>query len=95
MRTTANREHRARHLSALGRTVARLRAADLAKLLAGVAAVLFCLELTYLVLGNLVLRSRVVQNAVGSAHGFHLEFARAHTLWPGHVRVKDLALRSK
>ena len=93
MRTSASRENAGRRLTALCRTVARLRARDLAKLLGGVAAVLFFLELVYLAAGNLVLKSQLVQKAVGSAHGFHLQFASAYTLWPGHVHVNDLALR--
>lgn len=62
-------------------------------MLAGVAAVLFGLQVLYLIVGNLVLRSHLVQRAVGSAHGFTLEFADAYTLWPGHARVRDLSLR--
>ena len=58
-----------------------------------VAAVLFCLELAYLAIGNLLLRSQAIQRAVGAADGFALEFGRAYTLWPGHAHVRDLSLR--
>jgi hypothetical protein len=30
---------------------------------------------------------------VGAARGFQLDFAQAYTLWPGHLRVRDLSLR--
>jgi hypothetical protein len=58
-----------------------------------VAAVLFCLQLAYLVIANGILRSQVVQRSVESAEGFHLEFSRAYTLVPGTVHVRDLSLR--
>ncbi len=58
-----------------------------------VAAVLFCLELTYLAVANALLRSQAIQRAVASSEGFALEFGRAYSLWPGHVEVRDLSLR--
>ncbi|RYZ08367.1 MAG: hypothetical protein EOO73_07915 [Myxococcales bacterium] len=62
-------------------------------MLAGVAAVLFCLQLLYLAAANLVLRSQLIQNAVGASEGFALEFSSAYSLWPGHVHVEDVSLR--
>jgi hypothetical protein len=61
--------------------------------LGGVAAVLFCLQLVYLAAANLVLRSQLIQDAVGASEGFALEFSEAYSLWPGHVHLKDLSLR--
>lgn len=90
---SANRENAQRRLTALRRAAARVRARDLMMVLWRVAAVLFCLELVYVGVGNAVLRSQAIQNAVASADGFALEFGRAYTLWPGHVHVRDLSLR--
>jgi hypothetical protein len=73
--------------------VARLRALDLVKVLGGVAAVLFCLELVYVVAANWVLRTQLIQDAVGATDGFALEFSKAYSLWPGHVHVEELSLR--
>jgi hypothetical protein len=58
-----------------------------------VAAVLFCLQLAYLATANAILASRLIQTQVGKSQGFLLEFGRAYSLWPGHVRVRDLLLR--
>lgn len=93
MWSAANRENAQRGLSALRRTAARVRARDLMIVLGRVAAVLFCLELAYLAIGNLLLRSQAIQRAVGAADGFALEFAGAYTLWPGHAHVRDVSLR--
>ncbi len=93
MRTSASAESAERSLRALRRTVARLRARDLAKVLGGVAAVLLCLELVYVVAANAVLRSQLIQNAVSASDGFSLEFSKAYSLWPGHVHVEDVSLR--
>lgn len=93
MRTSASPENAERFPRTLRQTVARLRARDLAKVLGGVAAVLLCLELLYLGVGNLLLRSQVIQRAVGSSEGFALEFGKAYTLWPGHAHVENLSLR--
>lgn len=80
-------------LRALPRAAARVRTRDVTRVLGRVAAVLVALEVLYLVAGNLLLRTQAIQNAVGAADGFALEFGQAHTLWPGHVRVRDLSLR--
>lgn len=93
MRTSASRESAQRRLTALRGAAARLRARDLAKVLAGVAAVLFCLQLVYLAAANLLLKTQAIQRAVASSPGFVLEFADAYSLWPGHVHVRDLSLR--
>jgi len=83
----------AERVRALRRAAALVRAPDVIKVLGGVAAVLFCLELVYLAAGNALLRTSLIQKAVASADGFALEFGRAYTLWPGHARVHDLSLR--
>ncbi|MDF3069887.1 MAG: hypothetical protein K0R38_5488 [Polyangiaceae bacterium] len=93
MRASASPESAERRLTTLRRAAARLRARDLAKVLGGVAAVLFCLQLVYLAAANLVLRSQLIQDAVGASEGFALEFSEAYSLWPGHVHLKDLSLR--
>lgn len=46
-----------------------------------------------MVAGNVVVRSQLIKKAVASAEGFALDYGRAYTLWPGHVRVTDLSLR--
>jgi hypothetical protein len=71
----------------------RLRARDLVIVLKRVVVVLLALELSYLVIGNLLVRSELIKRAVASAEGFHLDYGRAYTLWPGRVQVSDLALR--
>jgi hypothetical protein len=93
MRTSASRESAERSRITLGQTVARLGALDLTKVLGGVAAVLFFLQLVYLVAANLLLRSQLIQRAVGASEGFALEFSSAYSLWPGRVHVRDLSLR--
>lgn len=55
--------------------------------------VLVGLELVYLLIGNLILRSQLIQSAIAEADGFHLEVGRAHTLWPGRVHIEDFRLR--
>ncbi len=72
---------------------ARVHARDLVKLLGRVAVVLLGLQLVYLVVVNALLRTQAIQNAVGSSAGFALDFERAYSLWPGHVRVRNLSLR--
>src|SRR5688572_30407611 len=71
----------------------RFRARDLAIVLTRVVAVLLALELSYLAIGNLLVRSELIKRAVASADGFHLDYGRAYTLWPGRVQVSDFALR--
>jgi hypothetical protein len=58
-----------------------------------VVAVLLALELLYLVVANAVLRSSLIKRAVEAAHGMHLEYTSASSMWPGHVRVSGLSLR--
>jgi hypothetical protein len=58
-----------------------------------VAAVLFCLELLYLAVGNAMLRTQLIQRSVETADGFSLEFRGAYTLLPGRAHVRDLSLR--
>src|SRR5882672_9317003 len=93
MWSSASLENAQRRLTSLRRTAARVRAQDLAIVLGRVAAVLFCLQLLYLAVANAVLRTSVIKNAVESAHGFHIDFGPAYSLWPGQVRVRDLSLR--
>ncbi len=93
MWSSASRESASRHLTALRRAAARVRARDLAIVLGRVAAVLFCLQLFYLAAANLLLRSQLIQKAVSSSKGMRLEFDRAYSLWLGHVHVHDLSLR--
>jgi hypothetical protein len=93
MRASASRENAQRLLTTLRRAAARVEARDLAIVFRRVAAVLFFLELVYLCVGNALLQSSAIQRAVAGADGFHLDFARAYTLWPGHVKVRDLSLR--
>lgn len=74
-------------------TAARVQRRVLAKVIGRVAAVLLGLQLIYLAVGNALLRSQVIQRAVQSSQGFHLDFDDAYTLWLGHVRVRNLSLR--
>jgi hypothetical protein len=71
----------------------RLRARDLVVVLKRVVVVLLALELSYLLIGNLLVRSQLIKRAVASAEGFHLSYGRAYTLWPGRVQISDFALR--
>ena len=93
MWASASREHAQRLLIALRGTAARVEARDLAIVFRRVAAVLLFLELLYLGVGNALLRTHAIQDAVASGEGFHLDFGSAYTLWPGHARVRDLSLR--
>lgn len=86
-----NLESAQRSLTALRRAAARVGPRTLAKVVWRVAAVLLFLELVYLVAGNLVLRSQIIQRAVGGADGFHLDFGSAYTLVPGRVHVRDFS----
>ncbi len=70
-----------------------LRAHRWVGVLAGVLAVLCALELSYLVIGNAIVRSSLIKRGVASADGFTLDYGSAYTLWPGHVRVRDFSLR--
>lgn len=58
-----------------------------------VVLVLLGLELAYLSVANLILRTQLIQDAVAGAEGFQLEFRRAYSLWPGRVHVEDFGLR--
>jgi len=71
----------------------RPRPRDLLIVLRRAFAVLVGLELVYLLIGNLVVSSELIKDAVASGEGFHLDYARAHTLWPGHVDITDVSLR--
>ncbi len=93
MWASASLEKARRRVSALRRMAARVRTRHLAIVFGRVAAVLFCLQLAYLAVGNALLRSHAIQNAVASADGFHLDFGPAYTVWPGRVQVRDLSLR--
>jgi len=90
---SASRERAERRLTTLCRAAARVQARDLAIVFGRVAAVIFFLELAYLGIGNALLKTQLIQNAVGSADGFHLDFERAYTLWPGRAHVRNLSLR--
>lgn len=93
MWTRASLEQAARRLAAFCRAAARVQTRDLAIVFGRVAAVLFFLELGYLGVGNALLKTDLIQQAVASADGFHLDFDGAYTLWPGHARVRNLSLR--
>src|SRR6478609_4075164 len=93
MWTSAILRRAQRNLQALPQAAARIRARDLTIVLGRVVAVLFCLELAYVAIGNLLLRTQAIQSAVGSSEGFSLEFGKAYTLLPGRAHVRDLALR--
>jgi hypothetical protein len=70
-----------------------LRVHRFAGVLAGVLVVLCLLELSYLAVGNAIVRSSLIKRAVASADGFKLDYGSAYTLWPGHVRLRDFSLR--
>jgi hypothetical protein len=93
MSVSASRENARRRLMTLRRMAARVRARDLASVLWRVAAILFGLQLIYLIAANAVLRTQLIQDAVGDADGFALDFTGAYSLWLGHVHVRDLSLR--
>jgi hypothetical protein len=75
------------------RTAAHVTARIIGIVLLRVAAVLFCLQLAYLGLGNAALSSQLIKKGVAGADGFRLDYASAYTLWPGHAHVEQLALR--
>jgi hypothetical protein len=89
----ASLESAQRYLTTLRRAAARVRTRHLAKVFGRVVAVLFCLQIAYLAVGNAILKSQLIQRAVETSEGFHLSFEDAYTLWPGHVRVRNLSLR--
>lgn len=93
MQAPPSRENAQRFLTALRRTATRIQLRDLAIVVGRVVAVLLFLELSYLAAGNALLRTQLIQRAVNGADGFHLEFARAHTWWPGHAHVEGVSLR--
>ncbi|HEY6078190.1 MAG TPA: hypothetical protein VIW29_05270, partial [Polyangiaceae bacterium] len=77
----------------LAKLATHFRARSLVGVLGGVVAILFCLELVYLAVGNAIVRSQLIKRAVASAEGFSLDYGKAYTLWPGHVRVRELSFR--
>jgi hypothetical protein len=94
MRQRASRGNAPRRLAAWWRrTAAHVTARSIGIVLLRVAAVLFCLQLAYLGLGNAALKSQLIKKAVTSAEGFQLDYAGAYTLWPGHAHVEQLSLR--
>lgn len=50
-------------------------------------------ELLYLLVANLALRTNAARAAIESARGIKLEYAAAHSIWPGRVAVEGLRLR--
>jgi hypothetical protein len=70
-----------------------LRSRAVRTVLRRVVLVLVGLELLYLVIGNAILRSQLIQSAIAEADGFHLQVSRAYTLWPGRVYLRDFRLR--
>ena len=58
-----------------------------------VAAVLLALELLYIVVANVVLRSSLIKHEVDGADGMHLEYESAWSIWLGHGHVSGLSLR--
>jgi hypothetical protein len=75
------------------RTAAHVTARSIGIVLLRVAAVLFALQLVYLIAGNAAIKSQLIRKAVSGSEGFELDYASAYTLWPGHVHVEQLALR--
>lgn len=75
------------------RLQARSYAQQCVAVLAGVLAVLCGLELLYLVAVNIVLRTRLIQDAAAGADGVHLEFDSAYSVLPGRAHVRGLVLR--
>jgi len=63
------------------------------KVLTRVLLVLVALELFYLLVANVVLRSSLIKRGVASADGMFLEYGSAFTWLPGRARVSDLSLR--
>ncbi len=93
MPVSASLENARRKLTTLRRMAARGGPFNLAGVALRVAAILFALEVVYLVGANALLRTSLIQDSVSSAKGFHLDYASAYSLWPGHVRVRDFSLR--
>jgi hypothetical protein len=93
MRELASLENAQRTLVTLRRAAAHVGSRSIGIVLLRVAAVLFCLQLAYLAIGNVVLRSGVIKTQVERAEGFHLDYSGAYTLWPGHVHLRDFSLR--
>lgn len=69
------------------------RGRTLASVLAGALAVLCAMQLVYLAAANWVLKTQLIQKAIASAEGFHLELDDAYSLWPGHIQLRGLVLR--
>lgn len=94
MRQRAGHGNAQQRLVAMWRRVAaHVTARSIRIVLLRVAAVLVALQLSYLAVGNAVVKSRLIEQAVSNAEGFQLDYASAYTLWPGHVHVEQLSLR--
>lgn len=65
----------------------------LKKLAIGLAIALVGLYVLYLVVGNVLLKTRVIRNAVSAWPSRSFEYGSAYTLWPGIVHVRDVHLR--
>jgi hypothetical protein len=93
MSVSASLEKAPRSIATLRRMAARVRARTLASVLWRVAAILFALQLVYVVAANSLLRSRVIKDAISGSEGFNLDYSSAYSLWLGSVSVRDLTLR--
>lgn len=93
MRELASLGNAQRSIATLRRVAAHVGPRSIGIVLLRALAVLFCLQLGYLALGNVVLRSGVIKTSVEQAEGFELDYSGAYTLWPGHVRLRDFSLR--
>lgn len=56
-------------------------------------ALLYALQLGYLLVANLLLTTSMLRSAVSSSDDVKVEYGSAYSLWPGRVYFSDLALR--
>lgn len=93
MRELASLGNAQRRIATLRRAAEHVGSRGIGIVLLRALAVLLCLQLGYLVLGNVVLRSGVIKTQVEQDEGFQLDYTGAYTLWPGHVHLRDFSLR--
>jgi hypothetical protein len=93
MRVLASLGNARRRLAASRWAATHVGARGIGIVLLRVVAVLFCLQVAYLAIGNAVLRSRLIKARVEGGDGLHLDYAGAYTLWPGHVHLRELSFR--
>lgn len=63
------------------------------RVLVRVTLVLLALELVYLVVANIALKTSLIKRGVATADGIYLEYVSAFSWLPGRARVSDLSLR--